>query len=162
MAEDERRLLTFLKPENLKKFDLSAGALLDESISNAMELAGSSLLSAIPIGPLLEIFKELRELNEFKNANLDFILSLTILKKIANTGKIVKPPNCAVCNIFPFEIDQMSDEECNRLVNENELCLDHIVGRLDLRKRFRLTGKPLLKAMKELGNKSVFIKDLYE
>lgn len=157
LANDERRLFEFLKPENLKKFDISLSELGGEGLSHILSLFSNALLSSIPIGLLISIIKEIKELREFKNEQLEFILSLTILKKITNKSRIIAAPNCVVCNISLPEIEQMSDEDCMKLIYENELCIEHMVARLDLKKRFKLWGKNLLKTMKKLGDSSVFI-----
>lgn len=157
IAHDERRLYEFLKPENLNKFNLSPIELAGEGLSIGIDLLKNIILSSVPIGVLINIFKEIKEIRDFKKEKLGFILSLTILKQITNIGPIESIPNCVVCNISDPEIEKMSEEKCMKLIYEEELCWEHMLARLDLRKRFRLWGKKLLKMMKELGDSSVLI-----
>lgn len=114
------------------------------------------------IGTVLEAAKEIRRLEAFERANLSFILSLTILKKIANVGEVEKPVNCAVCSISPAEIEKMTEQECDDLMYSLNLCVPHMVARIDLKKRFRLYGKARLKEMKRLGDASIWAKSPME
>jgi len=88
---------------------------------------------------------------------LDFVLSLVILKKMTNVGKVERTIDCAVCAISLAEIENMTEEECNDVMYNRELCIEHMVARLDLRKRFRLYGKNRLRAMKRLGDSSIWM-----
>jgi len=148
LANDEKRLLDFLQPENLKKYNISKLDLLGE---------GVSLFIPLPVGTLIDIGREIKKVRDFKKANLNFILSLVILKKVTNVGKIERTINCAVCAVSPAEIENMSEEECFDLMYRSELCGEHMVARIDLRKRFGLHGKRLLTQMKRLGVSSIFM-----
>jgi hypothetical protein len=148
LANDEQRLLDFLQPENLKKYKISKLGILSE---------GVSLFVPLPLGTLIDIGKEIKKVRDFKKANLDFILSLTILKKMTNVGKVERSINCAVCAISPAEIEKMTDAECDEIMYERELCMEHMVARLDLKKRFRLYGKKRLREMKRLGDSSIWM-----
>ncbi len=112
----------------------------------------------LPLGTLIELSKEIKRLEAFENAHLNFILALTILKKIGNVGQVEGPTSCAVCDISPAEIENMTEEECEKIMYSQNLCMKHGVARLDLKKRFRLNGKARLRAMKKLGDASVFMK----
>jgi len=148
LAKDEKRLLDFLQPENLKKYNISKLSILSE---------GVSLFVPLPLGLLIDIGREIKKVKDFKKANLDFILSLTILKKMTNVGKIERSINCAVCAISPAEIEKMTDDECNDIMYNHELCIEHMVARLDLKKRFGLYGKDRLREMKRLGVSSIWM-----
>lgn len=148
LANDEQRLLDFLQPENLKKYNISKLSLLSE---------GVSLFVPLPLGLLIDIGKEIKQVRDFKKSNLDFILSLTILKKMTNVGKIERSIKCAVCAISPAEIEKMTDSECDDIMYNRELCIEHMVARLDLKKRFRLYGKNRLREMKRLGDSSIWM-----
>ena len=150
LANDEKRLLDFLQPDNLKKFDLSKT--IQEAIGE-----GISLFFPMPLGLFINIGKELEDLQAFKKANLGFPLSLIILKKITNVGTPEGVINCVVCEISPFEIECLSDAEANEIIYQNNLCIEHIVAGLDLRKRFGLYGKSCLKQMKRLGDASIWM-----
>ena len=154
LANDEKRLLDFLQPENLRKYNIPILGLAGEGLEEAL----SWLLGVpTPVGILIDIGKEIKKVRDFKKSNLDFILSLVILKKLANVGKIERTVDCAVCALSPAEIENMSEEECFDTMYRRELCVEHMVARLDLRKRFRLYGKELLIQMKRLGDSSIFI-----
>lgn len=150
LAEQEKRLIDFLQPENLKKYKIPKLDLLVEGIS---------LLSSVhvPIGVIINLVREIVKVEAFKEAKLDFILSLFLLKKMANLGKTERTLNCAVCSISIAEIEKLSEKECFDILYNRELCIEHMVGRIDLRKRFRLYGKDLLRALKRLGDSSVFL-----
>lgn len=150
LANQEKRLIDFLRPENLKKYNISK---LDLTVE------GASMLSPIPLplGTIVNVGREIKKVHDFKKSNLEFILSLFILKKMTNVGKMERTLNCAVCALSMAEIDKMSEEQCFNVMYKSELCIQHMVGRIDLRKRFRLYGKPLLKELKRLGDSSVFI-----
>jgi hypothetical protein len=149
LATDEQRLLEFLQPENLKQCNIPKSSLLADGIG---------LFIPLPLGTLIEIGKEIKRVRAFEDANLNFILALTILKRITNIGKVERPINCAVCSVPPAEIEKMTDEECDKLMYDQNLCITHLVSRLDLKKRFRLYGKDRLKAMKRLGDSSIWMK----
>jgi hypothetical protein len=148
IARDEKELLDFLRPENLKKYNLP-------------EVAIKFLLGVLPIPiPVDEIYdfsKKVKEVRDFKKANLDFMLSLTILKQLSNIKEIEPVTKCPICALSPAEIEDMSEEQCHKIIMSRQFCLEHIVGRLDLRKRFGLHGKKLLKEMKRWGDQSVFV-----
>jgi hypothetical protein len=148
LANDEQRLLDFLQPENLKKYKISKLGILSE---------GVSFFVPLPLGTLIDIGKEVKKVRDFKKANLDFILSLTILKKMTNVGKVERSVNCAVCAISPAEIEKMTNAECDEIMYNRELCMEHMVARLDLKKRFRLYGKERLREMKRLGDSSIWM-----
>lgn len=148
LANDEKRLLDFLQPENLRKYNISALDILSE---------GVSLFVPLPLGLLIDVGSEIKKVRDFRKANLDFILSLVILKKMTNVGKIERTIDCAVCAISLAEIENMTEEECNAVMYNRELCIEHIVARLDLKKRFRLYGKNRLRAMKKLGDSSIWM-----
>jgi hypothetical protein len=153
-AGEERRLLDFLKPENLRKYNISKLDVAGDVIGGGVSLI---IPIPLPIGTLLSLGREIKQVEDFKKADLDFILSLTTLKKITNVGKPEEAPYCVVCNLSPSEIEEMTEDECVKILYGKELCVKHMVGRLDLRKRFRLWGKDLLREMKRLGDSSVFI-----
>jgi hypothetical protein len=111
----------------------------------------------LPLGTLIDIGKEIRKVRAFKKANLDFILSLTILKKMSNVGKTVRSINCAICAISPAEIEKMTEAQCDEIMYKRELCVEHMVARLDLKKRFGLYGKNRLREMKRLGDSSIWM-----
>jgi hypothetical protein len=148
LANDEKRLLDFLQPENLRKYNISKLDVLIE---------GVSLFVPLPLGMLIDVGREIKEVRDFRKANLDLVLSLVILKKMTNVGKIERTIDCAVCAISPAEIENMTEEECNDVMYNRELCIEHMVARLDLRKRFRLYGKNRLRAMKRLGDSSIWM-----
>lgn len=148
LANDEQRLLEFMQPENLKECNISKASILSDAVG---------LFLPLPIGTLIEIGKEIRRVESFENANLSFILSLTILKKITNVGKIERSINCAVCAISPAEIEKMTDEESDKIMYSADLCFAHLIARLDLKKRFHLYGKDRLREMKRLGDASIWI-----
>jgi hypothetical protein len=148
IANDEQRLFEFLQPENLKECNISKASILSDAIGLFLQL---------PIGTLIELGKELKKVQEFENANLGFILSLTVLKRIANIGKIERSIHCPVCAISPAEIENMTDEQCDKIMYRDDLCLAHLIARLDLKKRFHLYGKHRLREMKRLGDASIWI-----
>jgi hypothetical protein len=145
-----QRLLEFLQPENLKKCNIARTSILSDAIG---------LFLPLPLGTLIEVGKELKKVKEFENANLGFGMSLTILKKIVNIGKVERSIHCAVCAISPAEIENMTNEQCSKIAYKDNLCLAHIIARLDLHKRFRLNGQALLKEMKRLGDASIWLND---
>lgn len=154
LANDEKRLLDFLKPENLRKHSIPITGLAEEGLEEAL----SWLLGvATPVGILIDIGKEIKKVRDFKKSNLDFVLSLVILKKLTNVGKIERTVNCAVCALSLAEIENISEKECFDIMYGRELCVEHMVARLDLHKRFGLWGKELLIQMKRLGDSSVFL-----
>jgi len=154
LANDEKRLLDFLQPENLRKYNIPILGLAGEGLEEALSwLLGVST----PVGILIDIGKEIKKVRDFKKSNLDFILSLVVLKKLANVGKIERTVDCAVCALSPAEIEDMTEKECFDIMYRRELCMEHKVARLDLHKRFGLFGKELLIQMKRLGNSSIFI-----
>ena len=104
-----------------------------------------------------DVVKEIKEMRDFKKANLDFILSLTILKQLSNIKELKDVDDCKVCAISLAEIENMSEEECDDIVLGRMLCTEHIVAYLDLRKKFGLFGKKLLREMKRLGDLSIFV-----
>lgn len=148
IANDERRLLEFLQPENLKQCNISKVSVLSDALG---------LFLPLPIGTFIEIGKEVKRVEAFENANLGFILSLTILKKLANVGEIERAISCSVCAISPAEIETMTDEQCDKIIYSDNLCLAHMIARLDLKKRFHLRGKNRLREMKRLGDASIWI-----
>jgi len=148
LANDEKRLLDFLQPGKLRKYNISKLDLLTE---------GVSLFVPLPVGILVDLGREIKEVRDFRRANLDFVLSLVILKKMTNVGKIERTINCAVCAISPVEIENMTEDECNDVMYNRELCIEHMVARLDLKKRFRLYGKNRLREMKRLGDSSIWM-----
>ena len=154
LASDEKRLLDFVRPENLRKHNIPLLGLAGEGLEEAL-----SLLTGVPspVGILIDIGREIKRVRDFKKSDLNFILSLTILKKLANVGEIARTVDCAVCAISPAEIENMSEKECFDVMYRGKLCMKHIVGRLDLHKRFRLFGKELLIQMKRLGDSSVLM-----
>jgi len=148
LAVDEQRLLEFMQPENLRQFNISKLSLLGDALG---------LFVPLPLGTLIEVGKEIRRVRAFENANLNFILSLAVLKKITNVGEVERPSNCAVCNVSPAEIENMTDEQCDKIMYSDELCIKHMVAILDLKKRFGLYGKNRLREMKRLGDLSVWM-----
>jgi hypothetical protein len=153
IANEDHQLLQFLKPENLNQCNISKASVITDIMG---------LFIPLPLGTVLEAAKEIRRLEAFERANLSFILSLTILKKIANVGEVEKPVNCAVCSISPAEIEKMTEQECDDLMYSLNLCVPHMVARIDLKKRFRLYGKARLKEMKRLGDASIWAKSPME
>ena len=150
LAKDEKRLLDFLQPENLKKYNIQKLNLIIESISLLLP-------APLPLGLLIDIGREIKKVRDFGNANLNFIFSSFILKKMTNVGEIERTINCGVCAISMAEIENMSEKECDDVIDKSELCVEHMVARIDLHKRFRLWGKDLLREMKRLGDSSVFM-----
>jgi hypothetical protein len=71
---------------------------------------------------------------------------------MTNVGKMERTLNCAVCSLSIAEIDKMSEEQCFNVIYKSELYFQHMVGRIDLRQRFGLYRKPLLKELKRLGD----------
>lgn len=149
IANEERELLQFLKPENLNQCNISKTSIITDIMG---------LFVPLPLGTVLEATKEIRRLEAFERANLGFILSLIILKKISNVGDFEKPVNCPICAISPAEIEKMTEEECDELMYSSELCTAHMIARLDLKKRFHLYGKARLREMKRLGEASIWAK----
>lgn len=139
IATDEQQLLEFLKPENLRKY-----------ISKAE--IGTEVVSYIsaPIGILIKIGGKIKTIVDFKNKNLNFILSLFTLKKISNLLAPTELPECVVCSLSMTEIENMSEKNCEEMLldSSTKMCVEHMVAYLDLRKRYNLWGKPLLDAMK--------------
>lgn len=148
LARDEQRLLEFVQPENLRQCNISKLSLIADAVG---------LLVPLPLGTMVELGKEVRRVRAFEDANLNFILSLIILKKIANVGKIERSINCSVCAISPAEIENMPDEQCDKIMYSDNLCMAHLIARLDLKKRFHLYGKDRLREMKRLGEASIWI-----
>ncbi len=138
--------MDFLKPENLVKFDSSA-TIRDFLLG----------LLPYPLDTIHDIIKEIKEMRDFKKANLDFILSLTILKQLSNIKALEDVDDCKVCALSLAEIENMSDKESESILFGSKLCTEHIVAYLDLRKKFGLFGKQLLKEMKRLGDLSTFV-----
>jgi hypothetical protein len=148
IANDEQRLLEFLQPENLKSCNISKTSILSDAVG---------LFLPLPIGTLIELGKELKKVDAFEKSNLGFILSLNILKKITNVGKIERSINCAVCAVSPAEIENMTDEQCDKIMYSDNLCFAHLLARLDLKKRFHFYGRDRLREMKRLGDASIWI-----
>lgn len=142
LAAEEQQLLEFLKPENLKKFNISKLDIATEIVSMASPVP-------LPIGVLVSVAKEIKEIHDFKKKNLDFIFSLYILKKLASKPTPLEIPKCRVCSLTEAEIEQMSKDECDKIALSGQFCTRHIVAYLDLRKRYSLFGKDLLLTMKK-------------
>lgn len=141
LAREEKKLLDLLKPENLRKFD-SSGTIRDFLLG----------LLPYPLDTIHDIVKEIREMRDFKNANLDFILSLTLLKQLSNIKELTDVDECTVCALSLAEIEKMSEKESDEVIHSHKLCTEHIVAYLNLRKLFGLFGKQLLKEMKRLDD----------
>jgi len=127
--------------------------------------------------------KDLKELDKMVSAlRFDLAIKLGVFDNISEGKKILelfdkrktveegrkeereaeKPVNCAVCSISPAEIEKMTEQECDDLMYSLNLCVPHMVARIDLKKRFRLYGKARLKEMKRLGDASIWAKSPME
>jgi len=145
LSMDEQQLLYFLKPENLNKFNLDIANIATEVISILTPFP-------IPMGVIVNVAKEIKEIHEFKEKNLNFILSIYVLKKLASSSSsltFLEPPQCKICSLSEAEIEAMSEEECDRIAFSGEFCEKHIIAYLTIRKMYALTGKKLLLAMKK-------------
>ena len=143
LASTEQQLLQFLKPENLNKFNVS-------KVDVATEIASMAMPIPFPIGILVNVAQEIREIHEFKKRKLNFILSIYVLKKMANAPVALEVPKCKICSLSKGEIESMSEEECHKIALSHEFCERHLIAYLNLRKMYSLMGKDLLLMMKEM------------
>lgn len=146
LAIEEQKLLEFLKPENLRKIDVSLTDVLTEIVSMGLSIAQ---VPAIPLGILVNIAKELKTVHDFSNKQLDFILSIYILKKIASVPMDLEVPRCILCALSKGEIENLPESECHKIALSGEFCERHLFVYLDIRKKAGLFGKRLLLAIKE-------------
>ena len=66
--------------------------------------------------------------------------------------KIENQSQCSVCKITNAEIDEISDLDIHKVViklTSSGMCLNHLIGYLELRKFGGLMGKELLKSLKD-------------
>jgi hypothetical protein len=143
LAVEEQQLLQFLKPENLSKLNVS-------KVDVATEIASMAMPIPLPIGILVSVAQEIREIHEFKKKKLNFVLSIYVLKKLASAPATLEVPKCKICALSKGEIEAMSEEECHKIALSREFCERHIIAYLDIRKMYSLMGKDLLLMMKEI------------
>jgi len=141
LTSKETELLEFLKPEKLSGYDIDLASIGFDIVSMAIPIP-------IPLGFILEIGRKIKRRRDFKKKNLNFILSIYILKRLFNIQGPPTPPKCSICSLSSDEIENLSEEEGHKIALEHEFCQDHIIAYLTLRKTLQLFGKDLLAAMK--------------
>lgn len=143
LTMEEQQLLQFLKPENLRKFNISKADVATEIVSLAVPVP-------LPLGILVNVAREIKEIRDFKKRNLSFSLSICLLKKLASASVPLTIPKCIICSLSEVEIENMSEKECDKIALSREFCERHIVAYLNIRKMYSLMGKDLLLLMKKL------------
>jgi hypothetical protein len=147
VADQTGRVLKYLNPIQLKR-------LVNMDITNLANLAEATIDAAkllpwpIPLGILIESAKKLRDHHKFKAEGADFGLALILLQQLLNSKPPSKPTGCEICNMSISEMDSCTHDEVLFIMDASKLCQLHTIGFLHIRKKFRLTGSDLLKAVK--------------
>lgn len=155
IAEEERRVLGYLQPESLKK--LLNISLVDLATEAGETAIGMALLLPVPLGLFVDVCKQLYKHSKFKSENLNFALSIVVLKQLFNIRKPEAPSKCEVCAITESEIDSIpkGDKRIEEIIFGTR-CELHMIACLDIRKKYSLMGKDLLVAMKRFRLEDIF------
>ncbi len=151
IVQKEAALLELLKPENLRKLKLDS-LVIDIISAIPKPIPADSPLGII--GIIIELARYLRAKDLLKDKGIAFVLSLMVVKKVIGyVISKIKPTNCVICALSIEEIKRMSKGEAEEVIKElfknGQICINHMVAYLDIRKKYRYTGKKLLLAMKE-------------
>ncbi len=151
ISRGQQEVLELLSPERLRKFDISASIL--DGISYILGL-GLTKIPA-PINTALEAYRWIKSKQILKAPRAKLGWVTLIIKKILTPGlsTINRPSRCIVCSLRQEEIERMSEEDAERIIEElfksDNLCEQHTIAWLNIRKFRALVGKDLLLAMKK-------------
>jgi len=149
ISRGQQEVLELLSPERLKKFDKSA--LISDITSFLLGLA--SIPS--PINTILEAYRWIRSRQILSTPRAKLGWAILVIKRILmpRLSTINEPSRCIVCSLTLEEIEGMSEGEAEKIIKElfkpGNLCKQHMIAWLDIRKSYALVGKSLLLAMKK-------------
>lgn len=133
--------------------------LSSDAVSYLSGLAVSLISSApipVPLSTMAEIYRWIKSRNILKTPQMELGWATLMIKKLIPYLETINAPNnCIICSMTLREIQNLSNTEAEeiikRIMNNSEkfLCENHMIAWLDIRKRYALTGKELLIAMKQ-------------
>jgi hypothetical protein len=144
IAMEEQRLLQFLSLENLRRLDPDLASLVTDVVSSVIPVS-------VPLNSIVQFVSRIKRLRDFRKQKLDFILAVYMLKKLSTSQSMPCLPKCKMCLLSVAEIEGMTDEECGKVFFSRGFCLAHTIAFLDIRKRYGLTGRNLLLAVKKIS-----------
>jgi len=155
ITQKEIKLLNVLTPENLRKFKWPTSQDIISLVISTTPIASHPILNilSLSVGAFIEAARYLRARGVLKDKGVAFVLSIMVIKKLMESFLAeLEPVNCVVCALSKKEIEQMSEREAEDVIRESflpgRLCVDHMVAYLDIRKKYKYTGKKLLLMMK--------------
>ena len=150
LSLSQNKLLEVIKVDFKKtiKFDFS-------SIAEDVIGAVAGILTPIfPLGTIKSIYEYIKKTTALKDdKRLLFALSIMYLQSVLSKYFVKSEisPQCPICKITKVEVDQISEMLIHDYVfsNTKNLCMNHLVSYLHIRKFMHLTGRELLKALKD-------------
>lgn len=145
MISTQSIILDILDFDKITTFDFKS------MISDGASSLSSLIVPFLPIGTIQEIYSYIKKIKKISNSDdILFMLSLIYLQKlISNNLTHNSNTKCDVCKLTYIEVDQINDNEDHSILFKTmeNMCEDHRLKYLTLRKFHQLMGKPLLKAM---------------
>jgi hypothetical protein len=143
LSSEEQKILSLINLEKLRQISIKefGSDLIDLVVSIASPVP-------IPVGMVIDFFKRVYEIQEFRKKNLDFAYSFFVLRRILNKKIPSTPILCLICSKTFDELKNLSNEEVEATI-KSPMCIRHMVAYLNARKPYGLFGKDILLAIKK-------------
>ncbi len=142
LIENQAVILDLLDFKKITSFDFKS--ILSDGASGVSSL----IIPFLPLGTIQEIYNFFKNNKKIKsNDEILFTLSVMYLQKLlAENLENNQNTQCGICKMTSFEIDNLNDEDVDNHISEvsSNMCNDHRIKYLQLRKFHQLMGKPLL------------------
>ncbi|WP_290596047.1 MULTISPECIES: hypothetical protein [unclassified Archaeoglobus] len=154
ISRGQQEVLRLLSPEKLKKFDKSA--LISDGIQALVSYIFGLASIPAPISTILEAYRQIKSKRVLSSPRAKLGWATLVIKRILMSGlsTINEPSKCIVCSLTLEEIERMSKDDAEKIIKElfkpENLCEEHMVAWLNIRKSRALFGKNLLLAMKKI------------
>ncbi len=150
LSFSQKKLLEIIKVDfkKIKKFDFSTIA---EDIIGAV---AGILTPVFPLGTIKSIYTYINKTKALKDdKSLLFAVSIMYLQSVLSKYfvKSEMNPHCPICKITKVEVDQISEKHIHDYVfsSTKNFCMNHSIAYLYVRQSMHLTGKELVKALKD-------------
>ncbi len=150
LSLSQKKLLEVIKVDfkKINKFDFSSIA---EDVIGAV---AGILTPVFPLGTIKSIYTYIKKTKTLKDdKSLLFALSIMHLQSVLSKYFVKSEinPHCPICKITKVEVDQISEQHIHDYVfsSTKNFCMNHSIAYLYIRKSMHLTGKELVKALKD-------------